>query len=183
VSAPDQDTGSCRVPKLLRRASGYPPKIHGVAGSALFLRGRPRSRADGVLVLPFPPARRDTRARMLSRVMRRARPSWYVDSSPSRMSWYNRVLPTPSRRQACRGETDKGSRSLSPLRPVTPECLNGMCSLYLRARLRAFAVRWGVRCPSEQVDVDLGGPSHVRPLLVGRSYVRPTPFHSLADGA
>ena len=156
---------------------------HGITGSVPFLRGRPGRRRGRLAVLSFPPARRDTRARILSTVMRRARPLWYVESSPPRMSWYNRVLPTPSRKHACRGDTDKGSRSLSPLRPVTPGWMNGMCSPYLsrtvacvRRDMRGYAAHW------QQLDVELLGPSCVRPLFVGRSYVRPMPLHPLADG-
>jgi hypothetical protein len=57
---------------------------HGCAPALGCLGGRPRRRGCGCLSPPS--ASRATRARIDSMVIRRARPSWYVTNSPSRIS-------------------------------------------------------------------------------------------------
>ena len=120
---------------------------------------------------------------MLSKVIRRARPSWYVDSSPSRMSRYRRVLPTPSSKHACRGETERGSRSLPPLRPVSPGWVVGMrVPLFSSARGRLHAQRNAViRCPPARAERPISW-TVLRPSVVCWTLVRSSDAFAPACG-
>ena len=89
--------------------------VHALASFVGCFLGRLRRRGVvcSAALLAFAVATsRAIRRRIDLTVMRRARPSRYEASSPTPISWYSRVLPTPSSRQAWRGETASGSRSI-----------------------------------------------------------------------